>query len=187
MKVAISAEAPNLDAQVDPRFGRCSYFVIVDPETMSFEAIENSSSGAAGGAGIATGQLIASKGVEVVLTGNCGPNAYQTLTAAGIKIITGATGRVRDALEQYRTGQSEGISQPNVGLHAGTGSGMGRGMGGGRGMGMGGGRGIGIVPPPPADPPQMVSREQEVAMLKEQARVLSQQLEEIQRHIGKLE
>ena len=64
MRVAISATGPTLDAEVDPRFGRCPYFIIADPETMQFEAIDNSSATAAGGAGISAGQMIASKGVE---------------------------------------------------------------------------------------------------------------------------
>ena len=84
MKIAVSATAPNLDAEVEPRFGRCPYFIIVDPDTMQFEAVENSSAMASGGAGIASGQVIAGKGVRAVLTGNCGPNAYQVLSAAGI-------------------------------------------------------------------------------------------------------
>jgi len=81
MKIALSATAPSLDAEVDPRFGRCRYFIIVDSQSMEFEAVDNSNAMAAGGAGISTAQMIASKGVEVVLTGNCGPNAYQTLSA----------------------------------------------------------------------------------------------------------
>jgi len=75
MRVAVSATGPTLDAEVEPRFGRCPYFIIVDPDTMQFEALENSSAMQAGGAGISTGQMIVSKGVQVVLTGNCGPNA----------------------------------------------------------------------------------------------------------------
>ena len=121
MKVAISATSPSLDADVDPRFGRCQYFIIVDPETMEFEAVENSSAMAGGGAGISSGQTIASKGAEVMLTGNCGPNAYQTLSAAGVQVITGVSGRVRDAIERYKNGQFEAISQPDVAAHYGMG------------------------------------------------------------------
>jgi predicted Fe-Mo cluster-binding NifX family protein len=131
MKVAITATGPNLDADVDPRFGRCQYFIIIDPETMQFEAVGNSAAMAAGGAGVSTGQTIASKGVEAVLTGNCGPNAYQVLSAAGIKVITGVSSKVRDAIQSYKSGTLKASSQPNVGDHFG----MGRGMGRGRGMG----------------------------------------------------
>jgi len=77
MKIAISATGTTLDAEVDPRFGRCQGFIIADTETDEYEAIDNASAMAAGGAGISTAQMIAGKGVEAVLTGNCGPNAYQ--------------------------------------------------------------------------------------------------------------
>jgi len=97
MKIAISATGPGLEDEVDPRFGRCQYFVIVDLDTMQLEALENSSAMAPGGAGISTAQMIASKGVGAVLTGNCGPNAYQVLSAAGIQVITGVSGKVKDA------------------------------------------------------------------------------------------
>jgi predicted Fe-Mo cluster-binding NifX family protein len=131
MKVAITATGLTLDADIDPRFGRCQYFIIVDPETMQFEALENSGAMAGGGAGVSTAQMIASKGVEAVLTGNCGPNAYQVLSAAGIKVITGVAGKVQDAIQGYKSGKFQASSQPNVGDHFG----MGRGMGRGRGMG----------------------------------------------------
>jgi predicted Fe-Mo cluster-binding NifX family protein len=131
MKIAISATAANLDADVDPRFGRCQYFVIVDPATMEFEALENSGAMAGGGAGIATAQIIAGKGIEAVLTGNCGPNAYQVLSAANIKVVTGVSGKVRQAVEDYKSGKLKASSQPNVPGHFGMGGGMGR----GRGMG----------------------------------------------------
>ena len=80
--------------------------------------------------------MIAGKGVEAVLTGNCGPNAYQVLSAAGIKVITGVSGKVKDAIQSYKSGKLQASSQPNVAGHFG----MGRGGGMGRGMrrGMGG-------------------------------------------------
>lgn len=191
MRVAISATGPTLDAEVDPRFGRCPYFVIADPDTMNFEALENSNAMQAGGAGISTGQMIASKGVQVVLTGNCGPNAYQVLSTAGIQVITGVSGKIQDAIQAYKSGQFQAISQSNVAAHSGMGGGMGRGMGRGRGMGMGkgmgmgGGMGAGIMPV--AGPaPQPVSPEQEIEALKAQSQMLAQQLSEIQRRIEEL-
>ena len=127
MKIAITANGPALDAGIDPRFGRCQYFIIVDPETMQLEALENSGAMAGGGAGISTAQMIAGKGVEVVLTGNCGPNAYEVLSAAGIKVVTGVAGKVQDAVQGYKSGKFQSSSQPNVPGHFG--------MGRGRGMG----------------------------------------------------
>ena len=182
MRIAISATGPTLDAEVDARFGRCPYFIIVDPDTMQFEAMENSSAMAGGGAGISTGQMIASKGVQVVLTGNCGPNAYQVLSAAGLQVITGVSGKVRDAVIAYKSGQFQAVSQPNVADHFGMGRGMGKGMGRGVGRGMG----VGIMPPV-TPVPQTPSPEQELEALKAQSQVLAQQLSELQRHIEELE
>ncbi len=186
MKIAISATGPSLDAEVDPRFGRCQYFIIADPQTMEFEALENSSAMAAGGAGISTAQMIANKGAQVVLTGNCGPNAYQTLSAAGLQVISGVTGKIRDAVEAYKAGRFQPSVQPDVAAHFGMGATSG--MGGGMGMGRGMGRGMGWRTwsmPAPSSPP--ISGEGEIEMLKSQAQALSQQLSEIQRRLEDLE
>lgn len=136
MKIAVSATGPDLDAEVDPRFGRCQYFIIVEPETMQFEIVANSSAVAAGGAGISAAQMIAGKGVEAVLTGNCGPNAYQVLSPAGITVITGMSGMVRDAVQSYKSGNLKGSAQPSVPGHFGMGGSPGRGGGMGTGRGM---------------------------------------------------
>jgi len=129
MKIAISATGPTLESQVDPRFGRCAYFIIVDPETREFEAIDNASAAAGGGAGIAAAQVIVGKGVTTLLTGNCGPNAYQVLSPAGVKVITGVSGLVKDAIEGYQAGRFTEAPQANVPDHFGMGKGGGRGMG----------------------------------------------------------
>ena len=105
MKIAISAAGRTLDAEVDPRFGRCQYFIIIDTETMQFEAVENASSMASGGAGISAAQMVVGEGVQAVLTGNCGPKAYQVLSAAGVQVITGVSGDVKEALQNYKSGK----------------------------------------------------------------------------------
>jgi predicted Fe-Mo cluster-binding NifX family protein len=128
MKICVSATANNLEAQVDPRFGRCQYLIIVDSETMQFEAIPNMAAGAPGGAGIQAAQVIADKGVKVVLTGNVGPNAFGALSAVGIEIVTGAFGTVKEVVEKFKKGEYGKTGAPTVGEH----SGMGRGRGGGR-------------------------------------------------------
>jgi len=138
MKIAISAAGPTLDAEVDPRFGRCRYFIIADSETMEFSAIDNASAMSSGGAGISAAQMIAGKGVEAVLTGNCGPNAYQVLSPAGTKVITGVSGKVRDVIAEYKLGTYSAAQQANVPDHFG----MGKGPGGRGGFGRGG-RGMG--------------------------------------------
>jgi len=192
MKIAISATAPDLDAEVDPRFGRCQYFIIIDPQSMELETLDNSNAMAAGGAGISTAQMIAGKGAEVVLTGNCGPNAYQTLSAAGVQVITGVSGSIKDAIEAFKEGRFQSSAQPSVGSHYGMGVGMGPGMGMGRGMGRGMGTGTGtgrgMGPGLMAQAaPQAMGPEQEIEMLKSQAQTLGQQLNEIQRRLEELE
>ena len=128
MKIAVSATGNTLDAQVDPRFGRCSYFIIADSETMNFEAVPNIAAGAMGGAGIQAAQTITSKGVKALITGNVGPNAFQTLSASGIEVLVGASGIVREAIEKYKKGELNKTGAPTVQGH------YGMGMGGGRGQ-----------------------------------------------------
>ena len=115
MKICITAEADNLDAQVDMRFGRCQYFIIVDPKTQEFEAVQNPNITAMGGAGVQSGQLVAGRNVKAVLTGNVGPNAFQTLQASGVEIITGVSGKVKDAIENYNKGELKPTQGPSVG------------------------------------------------------------------------
>lgn len=119
MKIGVSAVSGSLDAQIDPRFGRCQYFMLVDSETMTFEVISNVASRAMGGAGIQAAQTVAKSGAKTVITGNVGPNAYQTLSAAGIGIITGAKGTVREAVERYRRGELKDVKGPTVSGHFG--------------------------------------------------------------------
>ncbi|MBW1767543.1 MAG: NifB/NifX family molybdenum-iron cluster-binding protein [Deltaproteobacteria bacterium] len=157
MKIAISSTGKDLDSQIDPRFGRCAYFLIVETDDMSFEAFDNENIALGGGAGIQSAQFIASKGAKAVITGNCGPNAVRTLSAAGVELFVGQTKTVKEALEDYKNGKLRTTTDANVPDHYGMGGGepvvnaqeqapgmgMGRGMGGGRGMGRGMGRGGG--------------------------------------------
>jgi len=115
MKICITSQGDNLDSQVDPRFGRCQYFIIVDTETLEFEAIQNPSIDSMGGAGIQSGQLVASKGVKAVLTGNVGPNAFQTLQAAKTDVIIGLSGSIKEVIEKYKKGEIKPIQGPSVG------------------------------------------------------------------------
>ncbi len=163
MKIAVTSTGPALDDNVEARFGRCPYFLIIDTDTMQYEAIENPNIALGGGAGIQSAQLMSEKGVTTVLTGNCGPNAFNVFSQADIQIIVGVNGPVRDAVEQFKKGALSSASQPNVAGHFGVntspanptptgqpttgllgqGGGMGLGMGGGRGMGRGMGKGMG--------------------------------------------
>ena len=192
MRVAISASGPALDAEADPRFGRCQYFIIADPETLEFEAVDNSSAMASGGAGISAAQAIAGKGVQAVLTGNCGPNAYQVLSSAGIEVITGVSGKVKDVVEGYRSGKFTSSAQANVPDHYGMGAtpGRGGGLGMGRGKGCGMGRGMRTgsdMTSPPGQATLQQSPEEELQALKSQSETMAKQLNDIQRRIDDLE
>ena len=114
---------------MDQRFGRCPYFLIIDSETGSFEAVANVAAGAMGGAGIQAAQSISGKNVKAVITGNVGPNAFQTLSAAGIQIIVGASGTIREAIEKFKKGELRNTGAPTVSGHYGMGQGRGRGQG----------------------------------------------------------
>ena len=246
MNIAITATEPSLDARVDPRFGRCPYFLIVETDDLSFQAVENSNVSLGGGAGIQSAQMMAEKGVQFVLTGNCGPNAYQTLSAAGIGVIIGCSGTIADVVEQFKAGQLNTAGEPNVagkfgvadmpgsvpgqpvapaqpgmtggamdmggGMGQGGGGGMGRGMGmgqgggggmgrgggggmgrgGGGGMGRGRGQGMGAAFPQgpvsmPQEPAQPLTRDDELAVLRQQAEAMAQQMQQIQERIKQLQ
>jgi len=183
MKICITSTGSTLDSDMDPRFGRCQYFLFIDSDTQAFEAAENPNLSASGGAGIQSAQLVANKGVEALITGQVGPNAFTTLQAAGIKILTGASGKGREVLEKYQKGQISSSAQgPTVQAHFGMGMGGGMGRGMGRGMGMG--RGFQPPSPPPAEPK---APREDLQALKEHSRKLKEQLGAIEERIGRLE
>ncbi len=118
MKVAITAKGSDMSSEVDPRFGRAAYILIVETENMSFEVCDNSENVAAfKGAGIQAATLVAEKGAEVLLTGYCGPNAFKTATAGGIKVVNDVTGTVQEAIEMFENGSFEFSTDANVDGH----------------------------------------------------------------------
>jgi predicted Fe-Mo cluster-binding NifX family protein len=151
MKIAVSSSGKDLDSLIDPRFGRCAYFLLVETDDMSFEVFDNQSIASSGGAGVQSAQFISSKGAKAVITGSCGPNAVKTLVAAGIEVFLENTGIVREILQKYKDGDLTSTSMANVDEYSGLGdrtnSGRSMGMGGqrgmGRGRGMGGRKGLG--------------------------------------------
>ncbi|HDP70674.1 MAG TPA: dinitrogenase iron-molybdenum cofactor biosynthesis protein [Actinobacteria bacterium] len=112
MKIAISSTGNELSSQVDPRFGRCQEFIIFDSETLEFEAISNEAINAAGGAGIKAAQLVVDKGAEVVITGNIGPNAFNVLAGADIRVFVGAAGTIQNVIDSYKDGKLQEANQP---------------------------------------------------------------------------
>jgi predicted Fe-Mo cluster-binding NifX family protein len=118
MRIAISSQDKDLNANLDPRFGRAAYFIIVDPETMAFEVVENSQNlNLSQGAGIQAGKTIADNKVDVLITGHCGPKAFKVLQGAGVKIVTGAGGTVADAIAQFNSGELETSTEADVDGH----------------------------------------------------------------------
>jgi len=114
MKICVTAQADNLDSQVDPRFGRGLYFIFVETDTLEFEVVKNPNIDTMGGAGIQSGQFVAERSVKAVLTGNVGPNAFKTLQAAGIDVITGVNGTIKEVIEKYKRGEYKPTQSPNV-------------------------------------------------------------------------
>jgi len=119
MKVAISAQGNDIDALVDPRFGRARWLIIADPESGDWHAHDNTANAdASGGAGVQAGSVVAAEGVTAVITGNVGPNAHKVLAAAGIVIHQAGNGvTVRDAPDTFARGELPAIQSPTVGGH----------------------------------------------------------------------
>jgi predicted Fe-Mo cluster-binding NifX family protein len=209
MKIAITSNGANLDAPTSPVFGRCPMIVLVETETLQFEAIENPAIAVPSGAGIQAAQLVVERGAQAVVTGNIGPNALDVFQSAGVPIYLFNEGTVRDAVETFMAGKLQPFAVPNAQAGAGTGAGQGMGigrrMGRGRGMGRGLGRGRGMrqgmgwsmgvggraaAPATPGAPPpspvSVNSREEEIATLKETTSELQRQLDEAKRRLDEL-
>ncbi len=163
MKIAISASGKDLDAMIDTRFGRCAYFIIVDTDDMSLEAFENKSLASGGGVGIQSAQFVASKGAKAVITGNCGPNAVRTLSAAGVEVFTGQIGTARQAAENYKKGKLKATTEPNVEGH------------------------YGMCGETQGTEAGTSSKEQKLKLLKDQANELRKRIEAIESHIESID
>jgi predicted Fe-Mo cluster-binding NifX family protein len=115
MKIAVTSTGTNLDSEVDPRFGRAPYFLIVDSETFEFEVLDNKENfNALKGAGIQAAGMVSKKGPEVLLTGFCGPNAFKAVSAAKIGVANNAGGTVREAVQAYLDGKLPLADSANV-------------------------------------------------------------------------
>lgn len=172
MKIAITSQGDNLDAPFDLRFGRSAYFIIYDTEKEQYESLQNPAAMAPSGAGIQASQLMASKNVEVVISGDFGPKASQALMDAGIRMVKMNASTVREALERFKRGEHESSSGggyaggiPGYGFHD---------------------YGYGFPPPPP---PWFwgIPKEVEITMLKNAQSFLRWQLDMIEKRLKELE
>ena len=114
MNICITSQSGSLDAEIDQRFGRAAYFLIVDADNLECESIQNPYIQAGGGAGIQAAQFVANKNIETVITGNIGPNSFKVLKEAGLNIISGVSGSVKTAVEKYNKGELKSIENPTV-------------------------------------------------------------------------
>ena len=118
MKIAVTAKGASLNSEIDPRFGRAKYFVIIDPDNDRITSHDNFQNlNAAQGAGIQAAQNVAALGAQAVISGNVGPKAFRALKAAGIKIFLGETGTVEDAISRFRKGELKEADGANVEGH----------------------------------------------------------------------
>ena len=127
MKVVISSTGKDINASIDPRFGRCAYYIIYDLENDTFEVVENKSRNATGGAGIQASQAVVDMHADAVITTNIGPNAFRVLNAADIKVYSGITGTVNQSIANFKEGTLGEAKSSNVGEKFGMGPGSGRG------------------------------------------------------------
>ena len=118
MKIAITAQGQDLSSQLDPRFGRAKWLIVVDTETGDFQAHDNVVNlNAAQGAGIQTGRNVVDIGADAVITGNLGPNAFKTLNAANVKIFLAEKQAVANVIDSFKAGKLKEVNQANVEGH----------------------------------------------------------------------
>lgn len=105
MKIAITSQGTDLSARMDQRFGRAEFILVIDPQTLEFEVLDNEKNkNAFKGAGIQAAAMISDADATVLMTGFCGPNAFKTLSAAGIKVVNDQDGTIMDAVNRFKTG-----------------------------------------------------------------------------------
>lgn len=189
MKVAVSAQGKYLESPTDPRFGRSPYFLIMDIDTLDFEAVTNPNVNVVGGAGIQSARLIIEQGVDLVITENCGPNAFRVLEAAGIKIFEGANGSVKEAIQAYKNGKLKGTLSAKAGI--------GKGRRARRVVWPHGDREENNIPnkyrPQHLSGPESITKDERVRLVKDEIQdlekrlqVLNQKLTQIEKNKGKL-
>jgi len=180
MKIVVSANGMDLDAQASPVFGRCPAYIFVDPESadenhpMAFEAVDNPALGAAGGAGIQAAQFVVERGAKAVVSGNVGPNAFGVLQAASVPVYTFGGGTVRQAVEAYKAGKLTTAGGATARAHAGVGRAA---------------MVASVSDSTPAREEEIapISSQKEIAALKQEAAELRQRLAELVDRLDRLE
>jgi len=188
MRVAVSAMGGDLEAPFSPVFGRCPMYVLVDTDTMAFEAMPNLAASAAGGAGIQAAQSVINRGVNAIITGQVGPNAYQVLAAAGVPIYLFSGGTVRQAIEALKAGQLGTAAEATRPAHFGVQRG-GFGFGGPAGRGRAGFGGPAWNPAPEPQPSAggRARPADEVSALRSELRDLQERMERLANRINDIE
>ena len=167
MKIAVSAAGANLEAMVDPRFGRCPYYIFVDTDAGTFEAQQNAAAMAGGGAGIQAAQAVVQSGAQAVISGHIGPNAFQVFSAAGVPTYTATGMSVSQAVAAFKAWTLPSAGGATGPAHAGTGGGKGSEMGAGR------------QPATPASPSETEALKQEVTELRKSVAALLQKIDRL--------
>ncbi|MCP3888913.1 MAG: dinitrogenase iron-molybdenum cofactor biosynthesis protein [Desulfobulbaceae bacterium] len=147
MRLCITSTGKDIEANIDPRFGRAAWLLIIDTDTNAVEVVaNNAASQAQGGAGVSAAQIVIDKNVDTLLTGRLGPNALKVFQTSGIKLIEGVSAEdtVSQVLARFKNGEyneppAPSQAAPRAQSGGGRGRGRGRGVGGGGGQGMGGG------------------------------------------------
>jgi predicted Fe-Mo cluster-binding NifX family protein len=127
MRIAVTANGVDLDAPASLVFGRCSTYIMVDTETMQYEAVANPAVSAGGGAGVQAAQFVVESGAQAVVTANVGPNAYDVFRASRVPVYLFKGGTVHQAVVAFRRGELPSTEDATVSAHTGVGRGMGKG------------------------------------------------------------
>ena len=146
MKIAVSSSGNSLDSTLDPRFGRCAYFLIVNPADTRYEVFNNQGAAQSRGAGIQAAKFLVAKDVTAVISGHVRPNVLQVFAAANIETFVAEQGTIKEVVERYKSGGLRPTRQTAVGAQGVAGgkrcggrNRTGKGPGGARGMGRCGG------------------------------------------------
>jgi predicted Fe-Mo cluster-binding NifX family protein len=115
MNIVITTISPSIDAEIDPRFGRGAYFLVIDSDTLEWQAYPNPAVTASGGAGVQAAQVVVQHGAQAVISGDFGPNAYEALAAAGVQMFVAPTGEsltASELLARYQRGELKQVTAP---------------------------------------------------------------------------